>query len=163
MEAMVADQREMKGTSGGRGPFVRVDFILYCLVCSVQFHVRDQTRMYFTSCRPSQRSNIRPRQSARHRSLEGAKRELDSEVDELNRFITQLRSSKFWLEERERKIADFETLLGADASCSESTPEEDAASTANCGVPCLPSESSSITANLRSLKTMQQASLPPDD
>lgn len=100
---------------------------------------------------------MKPRHGARQPSLEDAKRELDSEVHKLNKFVKQLRSSKNWLEQRERKIFDFETLLGADASGSEFRPDLKASTASTSGAQNSSPESSS--AKLRSLEAMQQASV----
>lgn len=110
-------------------------------------------------CRSTTAANSKTRHSGRDRSLEDAKRALDSEVHKLNRFVKQLRSSKSWLDRREKKIADFETLLRADASRSESRLAQDASSTTGSGVPLSSPESSGITDRLGSIEAMQQASV----
>lgn len=111
-------------------------------------------------------TNVRPRQTARQRSLKDAKRQLlDGEVYKLNRFVKQLRSSKRWLAQREKKIFDFETLLGADVSSLESRPEEDSSAAVTPGKQTSSPESSSSsisTAKLRSLEAMQQVSVRLD-
>ncbi|CAM9098637.1 unnamed protein product, partial [Hapterophycus canaliculatus] len=85
----------------------------------------------------SPQKKTRRHHSARQRSLEDAKRELDSEVYKLNRFVKQLRSSKCWLDQREMKIADFEALLGGeeDASDLDSRAENQTSRTASSGTP----------------------------
>lgn len=98
---------------------------------------------------------MRSRHSARQRSLQDAKRELDSEVHKLNRFVKKLRSSKHWLDQRERKILDFEALLGADGSGLGSTPDQNASTGSSSG-PNMSSTESSV--RLRSLEAMQQVS-----
>lgn len=115
--------------------------------------------MHFVPCRSTTAANSKGRHSARDRSLEDAKRELDSEVHKLNRFVKQLRSSKSWLDRREKKVADFETLLSAESSRLESRLQQDASSTASSGVPLSSRESSGITDKLDSLEAMQQASV----
>lgn len=115
-----------------------------------------------TSFRSSTQEEARPRLSARQRSLEEAKRELDSEVYKLNRFVKELRSSKCWLDQRERKISDFEALLGGggDASDFDSRLENQASRTTSSGAQnSTPESSSGSTAKLRSLEAMEEASI----
>lgn len=100
---------------------------------------------------------MKPRYGARQTSLEDAKRELDSEVHKLNKFVKRLRCSKNWLDRRERKIFDFETLLGADADDPEFGPEQQASTGSTSGAQSSSPEGSS--AKLRSLEAMQQASV----
>lgn len=97
---------------------------------------------------------MKPRHRARQTSLEDAKRELDSEVHKLNKFVEQLRSSKNWLDQRERKIFDFEALLGADASGPEFRPNQKGPGSTPGAQSSSPESSS---AKLRSLEAMQQA------
>lgn len=111
-----------------------------------------------SSFRSSSPANVKPRHGVRQTSLEDAKRELDSEVHKLNKFVKQLRSSKNWLDRRERKIFDFETLLGADASGSDPRPQQQGSTGSTSGAQSSSPESSS--AKLRSLEAMQQASGP---
>lgn len=102
--------------------------------------------------------NVRHRHSSRQRSLDEAKLELDREVFELNTFVHQLRTSKVWLDTRERKISDFEALLEEDESWSQPRPDPDPASTASSGASSSSPESSDITDKLRSLEVMQEVS-----
>lgn len=110
------------------------------------------------SCRSSTPNDARLRHSVRHRSLEKAKLELDSEVHDLNKVVKRLRFSKSWLDKRERKIGDFEALLEAGACCSEPKPEQDTSSAPTSDAPHLSPESSSATGKLRSLEVMLQVS-----
>ncbi len=98
---------------------------------------------------------MRFRHSARQRSLQDAKRELDGEVHKLNRFVKKLRSSKHWLDQRERKILDFEALLGADGFGRGSRSNQNASTGSSSGAH-LSSTDSSV--KLRSLEAMQQVS-----
>eukprot|EP00903_Cladosiphon_okamuranus_P011775 g11068.t1 len=97
--------------------------------------------------------HVKPRHGARQTSLEDAKRELDSEVHKLNKFVKQLRSSKNWLDQRERKIFDFETLLGADPSGPELKSRQQATGSTSGAQSSSPESSS---AKLHSLEAMQQ-------
>ncbi|CAM9701098.1 unnamed protein product, partial [Ectocarpus sp. 12 AP-2014] len=107
-------------------------------------------------------TKARPRHSARRRSLEDTKRELDSEVHKLNKFVQQLRSSKYWLDQREKKVSEFETLLAADSSGLRSSQEQYPSRVATPGEQTS-SESSnsggstrSNASQFRSLEAMQQ-------
>lgn len=117
----------------------------------------------FLPRRSTTATNSKTRHSGRDRSLENAKHELDSEVHKLNKFVKQLRSSKAWLDRREKKVADFETLLSAETSRSETRREQDASSTACSGVPLSSPESSGITDRLDSIEALQQASVERHD
>jgi len=86
--------------------------------------------------------------------LEDTKRDLDSEVHKLNRFVKKLRSSKHWLDQRERKILDFEALLEADGSGLESRPDQNASTGSSSGAHM----STESSVQLRSLEAMQQVS-----
>lgn len=110
--------------------------------------------LFFSSFRSSSPANVKPRHGARRPSLEDAKRELDSEAHKLNKFVKQLRSSKNWLDQRERKIYDFEALLRADVSGSEFRPDQQASTGSTSEAQSSFPESSS--AKLRSLEAMQQ-------
>ncbi|CBJ28074.1 conserved unknown protein [Ectocarpus siliculosus] len=108
-------------------------------------------------------TKARPRHSARRRSLEDSKRELDSEVHKLNQFVQQLRSSKCWLDQREKKVSEFETLLAADSSGLASSQEQHPSRVATSGEQTSSPESSnsggstrSNASQFRSLEAMQQ-------
>lgn len=108
-------------------------------------------------------TKARPRHSARRRSLEDSKRELDSEVHKLNKFVQQLRSSKCWLDRREKKVSEFETLLAADSSGLASSQEQYPSRVATSGEQTSSPESSnsggstrSNASQFRSLEAMQQ-------
>ncbi|CAM9729415.1 unnamed protein product [Ectocarpus sp. 12 AP-2014] len=108
-------------------------------------------------------TKARPRHSARRRSLDDSKRELDSEVHKLNKFVQQLRSSKCWLDQRERKVCEFETLLAADSSGLGSSQEQYPSRVATPGEQTSSPESSncggstrSNASQFRSLEAMQQ-------
>lgn len=127
--------------------------------CATPFRDGDMTCLQSMPFRSTTAANLKTHHSGRDRFLEDAKRELDSEVHKLNRFVKQLRSSKSWLDRREKKVADFETLLSADTSRWESRLEQDASSTAGSGVPLTSPESSGITDRLDHIEAMQQASV----
>lgn len=110
------------------------------------------------SCSSSAPNDARLRHSVRHRSLEKAKLELDSEVHDLNKIVKRLRFSKTWLGKREKKISDFEALLEAGACCSEPKPEQDTSSAPTSDAPHFSPESSSATRKLCSLEVMLQVS-----
>ncbi|CAM9606474.1 unnamed protein product [Ectocarpus sp. 8 AP-2014] len=108
-------------------------------------------------------TKARPRHSARRHSLEDSKRELDSEVHKLNQFVQQLRSSKCWLDQREKKVSEFETLLAADSSGLASSQEQYPSRVATSGEQTSSPESSnsggstrSNASQFRSLEAMQQ-------
>lgn len=109
------------------------------------------------ACRSNPAPSSRRRHPARDRGLDEAKRELDGEVNELNRLVGQLRSSKDWLDSREKKIKDLETLLQSGGSCSESRQGDGASTTLSSHAPSS-CESGSVTERLRALEAMQQAS-----
>lgn len=113
------------------------------------------------SCRSSARDS-RGRHNARSRALVKAKCQLDYEVHELNMLIEQLRSSKCWLDDREKKIQGLEILLRADeSSCADAGPEEGASTAATSHTPSS-AKSSVVSARLRSLEAMQQVRVVVD-
>lgn len=115
--------------------------------------------MKCSSSRPLPATSSRLRHSARPRSSEDAKRELDSEVHELNRIVKQLRSSKSWLDEREQKISIFQALLESDVLHSDPRPEQSSSSTESSKVSYSSQGTGSISAQLHCLESIQQASL----
>ncbi|CAM9940375.1 unnamed protein product [Scytosiphon promiscuus] len=106
----------------------------------------------------SPQEETRPRQCARHRSLDEAKRELDIEVYKLNRFVKELRSSKCWLDQRERKISDFEALLRGegDASDLDSRPESQVSRSSSSGAQNSTPDSNGSIVKHRSLQAMEE-------
>lgn len=111
-------------------------------------------------------TTARPRHSARRRSLEDSKRELDSEVHKLNKFVQQLRSSKCWLDQREKKVSEFEILLAADSSGLGSSQEQLPSRVTTSGEQTSSPESSnsggstrSNASQFRSLEAMQQVGI----
>lgn len=109
------------------------------------------------TCRFTPGASSRPRHHSSRRGLDEAKRELDGEVEELNKVVEQLRSSKDWLDNREKKIKILETLLQSGGSSSESRQEEGASATPSSNVPSS-CASSSVSDRLHALEAMQQAS-----
>lgn len=109
------------------------------------------------------RSNSAPYSRRRHptrdRGLDEAKRELDGEVNELNRLVGQLRSTKDWLDSREKKIKDFEAFLHSGGSCSESRQGDGASTIPSSHAPSS-CESGSVIQRLHVLEAMHQARIP---
>lgn len=104
-------------------------------------------------------SDGRSHHAGGHRFLDDAKRELNRDILELNRFVKHLRSSKAWLQKRERQISDFETHAEADTPGLDARGDRDAGTKACSRLPSNP-ETSNVTATLCSLEEMQQVRYP---
>ncbi|CAM9802226.1 unnamed protein product, partial [Choristocarpus tenellus] len=86
--------------------------------------------------------DFKPRRSVCLHSLEDAKEILDVEVYGLNRLVGQLRKSRRWLDDREKKITRLEDLLKSSGSIKVGSCEQEEVSTSSISPQPHPSTSS---------------------